>query len=112
MEEKKKGSKIKVIIKEPGKPLRTEEIDNKLKAFQELVGGPIEALHISWDPEILLICNEDGKLEGLYPSFLIQGDMICGTAIFCGATEEDFADIPVEARDLIAAVPDLLWDEG
>ena len=39
------------------------QIENTLKSHQRYVGGLIQAVHIS--PEIVVICNEEGKLQQL-----------------------------------------------
>ena len=40
---------ITVLVKNPGKPARVREIDEKLSTLQELVGGYIEALPTDYD---------------------------------------------------------------
>ena len=79
-------SKIRVLVKEPGKPFEAREIENTLEAFQAIVGGHIEALRIRDD--LCCYVNEDGKLCNLRPNFVIAGqyalkfDIIVGTAVF------------------------------
>lgn len=57
--------KIKVLVVEPMEIPRVQEIDNDLKAMQEIVGGLIEPVPLYEDPEVCLVCNEEGKLLGL-----------------------------------------------
>lgn len=71
---------MRVIVKEVGKSPQVKEIVNTLEAFKTLVNGYIEAVHI--DNEIILICNEEGKLQGFPPNFRIGNDVIVGTAVF------------------------------
>ena len=106
----KQRNTIKVIVKEPGKAMSKERIPNTLEAFQKVVGGPIEALRISWKPEILLICNEEGKISGLTPNFILRDDIIVGPAVFCGVREEEFADCPVDTSELVGIIPCLQID--
>lgn len=82
---------MKVIIKEVGKPPRIEEIENTLQALQKLVGGYIETVTLHND--VVLICNEEGKLQGLPQNFGIGGDVIVGTAVFVSHKDGDFIDL-------------------
>jgi hypothetical protein len=54
----------------------TEEISNDLKAFQKIVGGYIEVIALS--DRLMLICNENGKLEGLAGNRRVCRDIIVG----------------------------------
>ena len=83
---------MKAIIKEVGKQPRIEEIENTLDSLKSLVNGYIEVVRL--DDDILLICNEEGKMQGLPPNFRIGNDIIVGTAVFVSFDgEEDFTDL-------------------
>lgn len=78
--------KIKVVFVEPGQTARITEIDNSLESMQKIVGGYIERFTL--DDEVCIICNEEGKLEGLplnraifYEGELIE--IIAGTFFIC-----------------------------
>lgn len=96
-----KTEKIKVIIVEPHKPARVALIDNTLEAKQEIVGGWIEAIY-PFDDDVALICNEEGKINGEElnrPLFDEDGriyDIIAGTFIVCGLTDDDFGTLTDE----------------
>ena len=96
-----KTEKIKVIIVEPHKPARVALIDNTLEAKQEIVGGWIEAIY-PFDDNVALICNEEGKINGEElnrPLFDKDGriyDIIAGTFIVCGLTDDDFGTLTDE----------------
>lgn len=77
------AEKMKVLVKEPGKPAEVREIENTLEACQGIVEGYIEVVRITRD--LLLICNEEGKIRGMKPNVFCKGDMIVGPAFFCGA---------------------------
>lgn len=83
---------MKILIKEVGKPFRAESVDkvtlNDLSWLQKKVGGFIECVHPFPDRKIMLICNEEGKMIGLYPNLFIAGDVIAGDVIFCSYDEE------------------------
>ena len=55
---------MKVLMVEPGKVPYEKEIGDGLKALQDAVGGYIQAVYPYEDP-VALVCNEEGKLEGL-----------------------------------------------
>lgn len=58
------NKKLKVIHVEPGKRVNIIEIDDNLKAMQELVGGRIEE-YMPYEDDVAIICNEEGKMLGL-----------------------------------------------
>jgi hypothetical protein len=83
---------MKAIIKEVGKNPQVQEIENGLEALKELVGGYIEV--VSMEDNILLICNEEGKMQGLPPNFSMGYDVIVGTAVFVAFDgKEDFTGL-------------------
>ena len=83
---------MKAIIKEVGKSPRVEEINNDLETLKSLVGGYIEVVRM--EENILLICNEEGKLNGLPPNFSTGYDFIVGTAVFVSFDgKEDFTSL-------------------
>ena len=84
--------KIRVLVKEPGKPSEVREIENTLEAFQTIVGGHIEALRIRDD--LCCYVNEDCKLLNMRPNFIIgrqyvsKVDIIVGPAVFFRSDDE------------------------
>ena len=91
----RKSEKINVIIKYPGEPLgHVEAVENTLKTFQDLVGGNIEVVHLPKDT--IAVINEDGKFRELKENFpLPWGDVIVGSAVLCGTSGDEFADVPI-----------------
>ena len=59
--------KINVLIVEPGKEPRPATVEDTLEAFQQIVGGPIEA-GCYLPQRVMLICNGEGKSMGLMPN--------------------------------------------
>ena len=62
--------------------------DNDFRTLQTIIGGYIEVVHPDGFPQdVILICNEEGKLRDLPFNFYIEicqyPDAICGTAVFC-----------------------------
>ena len=52
---------MEVLLVEPGKEARIDEIGNDLKSLQAAVGGYIEATYPFDDP-VALVCNDEGKI--------------------------------------------------
>lgn len=90
---------MKVIVVEPHKKARIEEIGDELKDMQAVVGGHIEAIYPFDDP-VALVCNDEGKFDGsemnraLYDGRGNIYDVICGAFFICGLGDEDFDSIP------------------
>ncbi len=83
---------MRAIIKEVGKAPVIRDIDNTLDALKTLVGGYIEV--VTMEDNILLICNEEGKMQGLPPNFSMGYDVIVGTAVFVSYDgKEDFTSL-------------------
>ena len=104
-----KESKIFVVIKEPGKaPVIEPMFDNSLESFQKAVGGYIETVTISDD--LVIICNEEGRLRNLPYNCDVCGVSFVGTIIFCGVSEDEFCDIPVDYQTLKNFMPGM-WED-
>ena len=73
-----------VVTKEPGKDPNVTTITNDLEGIQKAVGGFFEVVRF-WD-NIVLVCNDNGKFEGLPYNFTFYGDRIVGPVFFCGET--------------------------
>ena len=90
---------ILALRKRPGE--RTAKlctIENSLKAFQEEVGSPIEAVHFGG--KYALICNEEGKLQELDANFIFGSGLIVGTALFAQVDGDEFVSIE-DPADLV-----------
>ena len=89
--------KLRVLICEAGKAPRVAEIEDTLKAKQEIVGGYIECIYLNDD--VIMVCNEEGKLIGLpynRPLFTPNGefyDIVCGDCFIVGNDGEDFRSL-------------------
>ena len=80
--------KIRVLVVEPNELPKEEMIDNTLKAKQDLVGGDIEYVSRDYYPDVIFICNEEGKLRGLPYNRDIGQDIIAGPFIIVGDDPE------------------------
>lgn len=88
-----------VVFVEPGCESRREMIGTELADLQRAVGGLIEVCTIEED-KVYLICNEEGKINGMSPNrALFDGDgdisdIIFGPFFICGAKGESFDSLP------------------
>lgn len=95
---------MNVLIVEPMKAPYMKEIGEGLKALQGVVGGNIEAVYPFEEP-IALICNEEGKLEGLPLNRALRDengeiyDIISGPFFIAGLGEEDFTSLSPELAE-------------
>lgn len=99
--------KISVLVKRPGEPPRHVNMSNTLENFQRYVGGYIETVTIFSD--VVIICNEEGRLLGLPWNCEICGIDFCGDIIMCGVDGDEFADMPGEWKKWKRLFPDL-WE--
>ena len=85
-------NKIKVLYKRVGREPEVVEIENTLQAMQSLVGGFIEVIPYDYYE---LVCNDEGKLQGLYPNVGFDYDIINGNFFIANDNYEtgDFASL-------------------
>lgn len=89
---------IKVIRVAPYKAPEVIQIKNTLEALQNEVGGYIEAIY-PYNDKVALICNEEGKINGLPLNRVIYSengytqDIIAGTFLITGLSSHSFASI-------------------
>ena len=82
--------KIRVLVVKPGKRPERVEIGAELEDMQRVVGGNIQEFQ-PFEDEVAIICNEEGKLEGLPPNRAIYSqdgemvDIVAGTFFICDA---------------------------
>lgn len=81
---------MKVIIKEPGQRPRETEIENSLSALQQAVGGYVET--VTFAEDCCVLCNEEGRLQGLPYNLTFCGVSFVGTILFVGVAGDEFAD--------------------
>ena len=56
---------MRILVVEPTRDPYVKEIDGSLEGMQVIVGGYIQTVEPFDDPNVLLVCNEDGKILGL-----------------------------------------------
>lgn len=79
---------MKVIVKEVGKNPQVKEIEDDLKVYREIVEGHIEVVPLFKD--VVIICNEEGKLQGKAPNIKLNHDIVVGNIVVVGTYGEEF----------------------
>ena len=82
---------MKAIRKKPGCAPELIDIDNTLAALQTEVGGYIETVSIA---DVVIICNEEGRLCGLPYNCRFVGVDFVGTILVVGRDRDEFCDVP------------------
>lgn len=90
------SNKLKIVVKEPLKPAQVREVENELSAFQEIVGGLIEAVNFG---DYSLTLNEEGKIEGLLPNLKLPGDVLVGT-LYVVKIDNDGYEVSLNEQDI------------
>ena len=72
---------ITVLKVEPGKPPEIVSMANTLRAMQEMVGGFIEIVPLD---DACLVCNDEGKINGMEGNRRIGCDIIAGPFFIAG----------------------------
>lgn len=80
-EYKTENKKIRILYKEVGKEPQIMFIENTLEAKQKLVGGLIEVVPYE---DVLIICNEEGKILNMPPNLVFEYDYIAGNCFVIG----------------------------
>lgn len=100
-EKYEKAEEMTVLIVEPMKEPYVKTIHTGLEYLQSEVGGMIEAVY-PFEDNVGLIMNEEGKLEGLPLNrglFDEEGhlyDIVAGTFMVVGLTEDNFGSLTAE----------------
>lgn len=81
-DEETEDKKLKIVYKEVGKNPIVIEIEDTLEAKQKLVDGLIEVL--PYKDNLLLVCNEEGKITNLKPNIQLDYDYIAGNCFIVG----------------------------
>ena len=101
------AGKLSVLLVEPNKYPKMIEIDDTLEAMQAVVEGDIEE-YMPFEDEVAIICNEEGKVQGLPPNRAIYGessremqDIICGKffIVYAPFDSEKFQSLPPELAE-------------
>ena len=92
---------ITALVVEPGKRPYTKKIQPGLTSLQREVGGYIEVIYPFPEP-VAIVCRETGKLDGCPLNRALRDEagtiyeIIAGTFLVVGLTEEDFGSLSSE----------------
>lgn len=81
--------KIKGLLVEPHKLPKEIEIENTLDNLQSLVDGYIECVYLQNDNDVVLICNDEGKINNMTLNRDIGYDIIAGPFFIVGNDYEN-----------------------
>lgn len=99
---------MNVLVVEPYKEPYEKEIEPGLESLQHEVGGGIECVY-PFDDEVAVICNDEGKLEGLPLNRSLRDedgeiyDVVAGTFLVVGLGEESFEGLSKEQMNKFKA---------
>ena len=111
-----------ILIVEPGRKPRPAEIDGSLKSMPDIVGGLIQVIcPFETDEPVVLVCNDEGKINGLRANRSLRDkdgqiyDIVCGTFFLCGAPpdSDSFTDLTIEQIEKFSKVfqhPEIFLD--
>jgi len=92
---------IRVVYVEPMKPARELELGTELEDMQRAVGGNIEPYY-PFDEAVAIVCNDEGKINGMPPNRAIRDedgeiiDVICGSFFICDCSGENLGSLTDE----------------
>ncbi len=92
---------MKVLRVEPLVKPEIKEINGDLESLQKEVGGLIEAIY-PFDDDAVVICNEEGKINGMELNRALRDDdgeifdIIAGPFLIAGISEDSFAGLSEE----------------
>lgn len=95
---------IRAVKVSPNIPAKVKLISPDLTSLQREVGGFIEVIYPFDDP-VGLVCNENGKLDGLPYNRSLRDengeiyDIIAGDFLIVGLGNEDFTDLSDELTE-------------
>ncbi len=98
---------LDVLLVEPMKPPKEFQVADTLEALQGMVNGYIETVNMNDDP-VVLICNEEGKMNGSTLNRAIydkQGeivDVIAGSFLIVGSGDEKFESLSQAMKEKYA----------
>jgi len=81
--------KLKGLLVKPYELPEEIELEDSLEAKQKLVGGYIECVNFLKDNNVIFICNEEGKINGMPLNRDIGYDIIAGPFLILGNDYEN-----------------------
>ena len=111
---------MRILVIEPENKPKIQEIDDSLESMQAVVGGLIQTIHPFDDPAVVLVCNDEGKIDGLQANRGLRDetgelyDIVCGTFFVCGAPPDGdsftgLTDEQIEQYEKRFHTPERFW---
>ena len=100
---------MKILRVEPEKSPEIVDMAGTLEALQAAVSGDIEAVY-PWEDPVAIICNDDGKFNGMAPNRALYNedgeimDIIAGTFLIVGLGDDDFCGLSDDLAAKYAAL--------
>lgn len=82
---------MRVIRKRPDQVPQIVDVENTLEALQFEVDGWIET--VTFAEDACVICNEEGRIQGLPFNLELMGILFFGTILIVGVDGENFTDL-------------------
>ncbi len=82
-------NKLKCLLVKPYELPKEVETDNTLDSLQKVVEGNIECAYLPTNDNVVLICNEEGKINGMKLNRDIGHDIIAGPFLIVGDDYEN-----------------------
>ena len=91
---------LRVLRVEPDNAPEEKVIGADLESLQAEVAGMIECVYL--DDGVILVCNEEGKLNGMKMNRRLENDIICGPFFLVSDDGEgDFASLNDRQMDAL-----------
>ena len=113
--------KINVLICEPLTAPYMKEIGSELESLQATVGGGLIQAIYPFEDQVALVCNEEGKINGMTLNRAVYGDegqmldIIAGPFFICGLSEDSFGSLSPELAEKYSNLfqfPEIFVREG
>ena len=104
-ESTREKKKIHVVLVEPGKLARDADIGTELSDLQRAVGGGFIETFYPFEESCVLVCDDEGKLNGSLPNRAIYDekghveDIIFGPFFICDCSTEEFGSLTSEQAE-------------
>lgn len=89
---------MEVIYKPVGSPPFKMDIDKSLEQFQSMVGGYFEYVMVFQD--VAIVCNEEGRLNGMPLNCKILGQYFYGPIFFVGVGRNDWKSCKLSVEEV------------
>lgn len=83
---------MKILVVEPKKAPYEKEIDDDLRAMQEIVDGLIEPIYFEPKNDALVFCNEKFLLNGFEPNRMVGDVLVHGTFFVVGNRKTEYGE--------------------